>query len=203
MEPARRERQPWNELMLHFKRVLDVPGPRIDAIRVQRDVAKRGRQRCGIDFAPGKPRRPVIAAPLALRDIVAVHVAPLKRGGSGCQRIVVAGDAGCARLVVPIDRVFQRRLRIAKKIVHRGETRRRIMPVGQILHRIEMPGRSPAARGRIGRFDLRVQPLVAQATGDRQPVQREGVLRVDADVIIQPLAVLRERGIANDDAIRA
>ena len=204
MVPAARHRQPRQQLVLQFEAVLEVPGPRIVPVGVQRDGPERRAQVGKVDLAA---RRQVDAAdPRAVDDltgalshVVAVHIRPGQRLRRRRERIVIPGDAGGPRQVVLVHRVLDRRLGIAEEVVHHREARRPItLPIRQIgdlgkLARLDEPADRRAALR-----DLGVQTLPAQAGVDGQPLDRPGVLPEHAQVLVEQLAV-GDRRVPHDD----
>ena len=139
VEPAAGQRQARQQLVLQLEPVLHVVGARILAVLVERPDAEVRRQRGEVDLAAhGRIAR---AAALALRDVVAVDVSPGERRRLLEERVVVARDARGPRAVVPVQRVLERRLRVAEHVVDRGEPRREVAPVRQVLDGREGPGR--------------------------------------------------------------
>ena len=141
------------------------------------------------------------AAQRALGDVVAVLVDPRQRRGLRQQRVVVGGNAGRARQVVAVERVLDRGPAVAEQVVDQAQARREVVPVRHVLDFGERARRHEAAGRRLARHDRRVQRFPADADVRGQAVEAPAVLEVDAEVLVQLLAV-DQRRVADQHRVR-
>ena len=157
-----------------------------DAVVVRAQIEVRRRRQAG-QIGRGGAVAARVAHPAGLVDRrLQDAVEPVAAVAHFAVRRVALGVAAGVGPHVAVHRELQRRARVAEQVVDRAEPRRDVVPVrrGRDARRRPLADEPAARQGAAGpeRVDLRLEVVPPGAGVDRQPVERPGVLHVDAAV---------------------